>query len=174
MGKIFYALENLLKHIGWRNKRCGFTLIEIVIVLTIQMIFISISYKVVSNLNLSYKNLRDIAIQEDNYDDSFLNIDRLLKSMMLKDIIIKESNSSSRGEISIFIKENHKLDKIIKKVIRLDSVGNKIILETFNENTRLGVNILMRNVEDLNIIKKGKLNYIKVKTLDGEEKVQCM
>ncbi|GAA0085023.1 hypothetical protein UT300007_14620 [Clostridium sp. CTA-7] len=168
---------NLLSRIGWINnkkKKRGFTLLEITITISIQIILIGLSYRTVLVACNSYKTLKDKAIREDAFDDGLLTIDRLLKAKMIKDIEIKEGNLNQECEIVINIKENHNEDGLVQKKIKLDKFNQKIVLETYKNNYKRSTNVIMRDVSEFNIVKKKKLYYLKIKNSYGEEKIQCI
>lgn len=173
----FCVKENLLNLIGWKNKkrrkRC-FTLIEIILVMFIELILLSLSFKIGLISYKSYKSLIESAKAQDSFDDALLNIDRLLKTQMIKSIEIEEKNLNNNGSIKVKYKVDHNTNEIKEKRIFLDKENQKIVLETYKDGKRKGVNVIMREVSDFAIIKKEKLYYLKIKNNKGEERVLCL
>lgn len=174
--------ESLLNLIGWKrskskkssNKKRGFTLIELILVMFIQLILLSLFFKVVLTSYKSYTALLEGSISQDSFDDSLLNIDRLLKTQMVKEIEVQDTNLTSNSMIKIKYKIDHNKDEIKEKRIYLDNVNKKVVLETYINNEKKGVNIIMRKVSDFTIIKKEKIYYLKIKSMDGDERIICI
>ncbi|WP_235829601.1 prepilin-type cleavage/methylation domain-containing protein [Clostridium nigeriense] len=139
-----------------------------IIVLTLALNGVIIAFK-------GYSVLFNNSKFEDPFDDSILNIERLLKGYMIKSIEINEDMLNSKGEILINYKiDNNKAD-IKKKKIFLDSNKKKIILETYNKNDfRIGVNTIMIDVSSFEIIKKSNIYYLKITNLNNDERIICL
>ncbi|MCR1949737.1 MULTISPECIES: prepilin-type cleavage/methylation domain-containing protein [Clostridium] len=171
--------ENLLNLIGWKRsksnkrKRC-FTLIELILVMFIQLILLSLSFKIALTANKNYTKLIKDALSQDSFDDAILNIDRLLKTQMVKSIEIQESDLNNNAMIKITYKIDHNKNEVKDKRIFLDNVNRKIVLETYKDGKRKGINIIMREVSSFIITKKEKIYYLKINSLSGEERVICI
>lgn len=166
--------ENLLKQIGFKDKKRGFTLIELIIALAIGLIVLGVSYQM---LFTSYKNYRlsdEKSIRYDSFDDGLLTIDRVLKGKMIEKIEIFDNESGISNEIKVSYREKHSENRVYQKIIKLDDSKNKIILETYKDDSRSGVNVIMRDVSKFTIIKKDKLYYLIIENLKGEERIQCL
>ncbi len=174
--------ESLLNLIGWKrnkfvkdNKRKrGFTLIELILVMFIQLILLGLSFKIALTANKNYTNLIKNSVSQDSFDDALLNIDRLLKTQMVKSIEIQENDLNNNAMIKIKYKIDHNKNEVKEKRIFLDNINKKIVLETYIDNKRKGINIIMRRVSDFTIIKKDKIYYLKINSLDGEERIICI
>lgn len=159
---------NLLKQIGLKDKKKAYTLIELVIAIALELIVLGVSFQIILTAYKSYKIYNEKSIINDSFDDAQLNIDRLLKNEMIENIEIIDN------EIIIYYKEKHSESSVYKKLIRLDSLNNKIIIETFNNNLRIGVNVVLRNVSEFTIINKENIYYLIITNLNGEKRIQCL
>jgi len=158
----------LLKQIGLKDKKKAYTLIELVIAIALELIVLGVSFQIILTAYKSYKIYNEKSIINDSFDDAQLNIDRLLKNEMIENIEIIDN------EIIIYYKEKHSESSVYKKLIRLDSLNNKIIIETFNNNLRIGVNVVLRNVSEFTIINKENIYYLIITNLNGEKRIQCL
>ncbi|WP_286172867.1 prepilin-type cleavage/methylation domain-containing protein [Caproiciproducens sp. MSJ-32] len=158
----------MLKQIGLKDKKKAYTLIELVIAIALELIVLGVSFQIILTAYKSYKIYNEKSIINDSFDDAQLNIDRLLKNEMIENIEIIDN------EIIIYYKEKHSESSVYKKLIRLDSLNNKIIIETFNNNLRIGVNVVLRNVSEFTIINKENIYYLIITNLNGEKRIQCL
>lgn len=173
---------SLLNLIGWKrnkdkrnaNKKRCFTLIELILAMFIQLILLSLSFKIALTSYKNYITLLESATSEDSFDDALVNIDRLLKTQMVKSIEVQENNLNNSGLIKIIYSVDHNTKEIKEKRIFLDEIKKVIVLETYIDNKRKGINIIMRDVSNFAITKKGKIYYLKIKSLDGEERILCL
>ena len=125
----------------------------------------------------AYKNYRlsdEKSIRYDSFDDGLLTIDRVLKGKMIEKIEIFDNESGISNEIKVSYREKHSENRVYQKIIKLDDSKNKIILETYKDDSRSGVNVIMRDVSKFTIIKKDKLYYLIIENLKGEERIQCL
>lgn len=112
---------------------------------------------------------------QDPFDDSILNIERLLKGNMIQNIEIHEDSLNSNGEIVINYKLNNNKPYIKKKKIFFDSFNKKIVLETYNKNDfRIGVNIIMLDICQFKIVKKNNIYYLKIINGFNDERILCL
>lgn len=168
---------NLLSPIGWKNtkkKRRGFTLVEVILSMFIQLILISLSFKIAMSTYKNYITLINASKNQDSFDDSLLNIDRLLKTQMIESIEVKEKGLGNNEEITITYRMAHFKEEEKKKRIFLDNRNKKIVLETYKLGELKGTNILMRNVSEFNVIRKNKISYLRIKDTYGEERIICL
>ncbi|MBU5454591.1 prepilin-type cleavage/methylation domain-containing protein [Caproiciproducens sp. MSJ-32] len=136
--------------------------------MALELIVLGVSFQIILTAYKSYKIYNEKSIINDSFDDAQLNIDRLLKNEMIENIEIIDN------EIIIYYKEKHSESSVYKKLIRLDSLNNKIIIETFNNNLRIGVNVVLRNVSEFTIINKENIYYLIITNLNGEKRIQCL
>ena len=85
-----------------------------------------------------------------------------------------DNESGISNEIKVSYREKHSENRVYQKIIKLDDSKNKIILETYKDDSRSGVNVIMRDVSKFTIIKKDKLYYLIIENLKGEERIQCL
>lgn len=141
----------------------------------IQLIVLTLAFNIAIITFKNYSLLINNSKFQDSFDDSVLNIERLLKGYMIQSIKIKEDNVASKGEILIVYKiDNNEVD-IKKKKIYLDINKKKIVLETYNKNDfKLGSNVIMIDVSDFSVIKKNNIYYLKITNLNEDERIICI
>lgn len=164
---------NLLNPTGWiyKKKKSGFTLIELNISILIQLIVITLAINIsIITIKNYYMLVNNSKIQEP-FDDAILNIERLLTASMIESIEIKEDGRDVRGEIVINYKIDNNKPDLKKKRIFLDINKKKIILETYKNNFRVGVNTIMIDVSNFKIIKKNNIYYLKITNINADERI---
>ncbi|NLL31352.1 MAG: prepilin-type N-terminal cleavage/methylation domain-containing protein [Clostridiales bacterium] len=159
---------------GFKDKKRGFTLIELIIALAIGLIVLGVSYQMLFTAYKNYRLSDEKSIRYDSFDDGLLTIDRVLKGKMIEKIEIFDNESGISNEIKVSYREKHSENRVYQKIIKLDDSKNKIILETYKDDSRSGVNVIMRDVSKFTIIKKDKLYYLIIENLKGEERIQCL
>lgn len=165
--------ENLLNLTGWKykKKKSGFTLLELNISMIIQLIVLTLAINTSILIIKNYSILINNSKVEDPFDDAVLNIERLLTANMIGSIDIKEDDMNNNGEIVINYRiDNNKTD-IKKKKIFFNASKKKIILETYKNNLKLGVNTIMTDVSDFKIIKKNNIYYLKITKINAGERI---
>lgn len=164
---------NLLNLTGWRykKKKSGFTLIELNVSMLIQLIVITLAINISIVTIKNYFVLVNNSKIQDPFDDAILNIERLLTASMIDSIEIKEDSEDTRGEIVINYKIDNNKSDLKKKRIFLDINKNKVVLETYKDNFRIGVNTIMTDVSNFKIIKKNNIYYLKITNINEDERI---
>lgn len=140
----------------------------------IQLIVLTLAFNIAIITFKNYSLLLNYSKYQDSFDDAVLNIERFLKGYMIEGIEVKEDSLSNKGEILIIYKiDNNKAD-IKKKKIFLDENKRKIVLETYKNNFRIGVNTIMTDVSDFKVIKKNNIYYLKITNLNKDERIICI
>lgn len=154
-----------------KNRKKAFTLIELIVGLSIQLIIMSIGIKGVIISFKEYNYHKEIAVEDDKIDEAILTIRRYINGNMIDEIHIDEN----KNEISIVERVNHIKGGSKTKKIKFDNV-KRVTLETYEgEDTKpIGVNIVLRDAEKFDIVKKGNLYYLTLKTTKGEERIICL
>lgn len=140
----------------------------------IELIVLTLAFNIGIITFKNYSLLLNNSKYQDSFDDAVLNIERFLKGYMIEGIEVKEDSLSNKGEILIIYKiDNNKAD-IKKKKIFLDENKRKIVLETYKNNFRIGVNTIMTDVSDFKVIKKNNIYYLKITNLNKDERIICI
>lgn len=140
----------------------------------IQLIVLTLAFNVAIITFKNYSLLLNYSKYQDSFDDAVLNIERFLKGYMIEGIEVKEDSLSNKGEILIIYKiDNNKADIKTKKIF-LDENKRKIVLETYKNNFRIGVNTIMTDVSDFKVIKKNNIYYLKITNLNKDERIICI
>lgn len=167
--------ENLINHGGWNKRKSkkiyGYTLIETIAVIGITIIVMSIGATLISSTYSTYiKILRD-RIREDEIDNALVNIDRLLSSYMIKEVIANDSSD----EIEVNYLLDHNKDIVKTKLIKKEV--DKLVVKTLYKSDPKplkGTNIILKNIQNFKVVKKGELFYYNITLESGEEIIQCI
>ncbi|MDV4152544.1 prepilin-type cleavage/methylation domain-containing protein [Clostridium sp. AL.422] len=168
--------EYLLNLIGWiyNKKKLGFTLIELNISMLIQLIVLTLVINTSILIIKSYSVLLNNTEVQDPFDDAVLNLERLLTASMIESIDISDNSLNNGGEIVINYRIDNNETDIKKKKIYLNTSKKSIIIETYKNNFKMGVNILMTDVLSFEIIKKSNIYYLKITNVNTDERIICI
>lgn len=159
----------LLNHIGCKRKKKGITLIELIISMSIDLIILFICFNVITINYNNFKVLINYDRVNSSLDDAVLNINRLLKAKMIEDIDVKDDINM----IIIKYRNSHSKEDIKVKEISLNR-GKIEIITSDNKGGRNGINTILMEVDTFDIIKKGKIYYLKIKMINGEQRIVCL
>ena len=162
-----------------RKCKKGYTLIEVMVVISIVMILAGIT------ITLSYETIEDYLLNinrcydEDKFDNALLNIDAIINS---NGIISIEENK-------VFIErfgEDIKSDNIVvtfkgldnKDTIKIIYLKNqKLMVKTLNYeegSLLIGDNVLLDNINNFEVIKKEKLIYYYIESKSVGIRGRCI
>lgn len=159
----------LLNHIGCKKK--GITLIELIISISIDLVILSICFSI---LTVNYKNFKFLINDNrvnSSIDDAILNINMFLKTKMIENIEFNDTDNT----IIVSYREKHSKETIKSKKIFLNKY-NKIAIKTldeFNKDDNKDNPILI-DVESFDVIKKDKIYYLKIKMINGDQRIICL
>jgi len=152
-----------------KKKRRAFTLIELIIGLSVQLIIMGLGIKSVIITFDRYNYHKEIIREDEKMDEAILTIDRYINGKMIDELTIDEINN----EIEITLRESHSKEVQIIKKIKFDNF-KRVTLESYEGNSKKAVNIILRDAEKFDIVKKGEINYLIIKTIKGEERILCV
>lgn len=157
----------LLNHIGCKRKKKGITLIELIIAMSIDLIILSICFSIITVNYKNFKSLINYTKINSSLDDGVLTINRYLKANMIEDIVISHDADS----ITIKYRENHSKEGTKDKEIYFEKNDKKVAIRNLGESKN---NPILINIEIFDIIKKGKIYYLKIRNINGEERIVCL
>lgn len=152
----------------------GYTLIEVIVVITIIMLLGGITVTLaVESVSDYFVNIERCFL-EDKFDNALLNMDIMCNSGGIVSIRINEQfNDIKSNNIKINYKDINGNLKV--KIIYLK--GENLMVRTLNYEggiLSVGDNIILNNINDFQVIEKGKLTYYKIKSLKYGERVRCL
>lgn len=147
----------------------GFTLIELVISLGIFTIITAVSFNIIISATKEYVLYINKSTELDNLDNCLINIDNILRSNYVTAINIEGD------KIEVVSKLVHNGKSIKKKIIYLKD-NNLMVKTLINDDldTSTGNNILLKNVKEFNVLKKGELIYFEIVTKSEEKRIRCI
>lgn len=165
--------EILINLGGWKKKKAskkkGYTLIEVIVAIAISIIAMTIGTTLIITTYKAYINITEENIKADSIDNALLTIDRLLTGYMIMNI---EPNIYN-NEIKIIYLIDHKETIIKSKIVKYNN--SKLLVETYSgSGGKAGVNTILKDVKDFDVIKKENLYYYKITLNTGDEIIQCI
>lgn len=162
-----------------RKRKVGYTLIEVIVVLTIVLLLggitITLSYETIGNYFINV----DICYSEDKFDNALLNIDTLCNS---NGIISIEENKVFIDKITKDIKSNNivitfkDINENIKiKIIYLQN--ESLMVRTLNYDGRvltIGNNIILDKVNNFQVKRKRNLIYYYIENKENKIRGRCI
>ena len=151
----------------------GFTLIECIIYMFIGTIIVSISLKILINTSISYKKLVNNLEDMNTVENTFINLERLFKDETIKKIIV---SGDDKVEIYKRNEERYNIDQIPYEKAEIIKLKNNLVInyyEFFTEYKLQAKNVLIENIDDFKILRKGKLRYLII-TKGGREYARCI
>ncbi|EKY26981.1 prepilin-type N-terminal cleavage/methylation domain-containing protein [Clostridium celatum] len=156
-----------------RYKR-GYTLLEFVAVMSMFLIIGAI----VINLGIfsvkDYLNKVDKGVMLEKFDNAMLNIDIICNKASIVSIDGNVTAALGKGNNIViqYIENNEE----IKKTIYLN--GNRLMVNTVviknGYNVDEGNNVILSNVENFEVNKKGKLIYYTIEIKNSGERIRCI
>jgi hypothetical protein len=162
---------SLLRVGGWMKykkyyiskKKRGFTIIE-----SLAYIFLT-TMVLVQGLNLyvlMYKNYIDITkliIKYNNYQNFYINLDNVISEGNLEEIKIDDNY--------ILLSKNAE-DPNRSKTIK--SYEGEIVVKCIDKLGKNTINTMIKDIDNIEVKKKGKLIYLIIHDKDGKEFIKCI
>jgi len=162
-----------------RKRKVGYTLIEVIVVLTIVLLLggitITLSYETIGNYFINV----DRCYSEDKFDNALLNIDTLCNS---NGIISIEENKVFIDKITKDIKSNNIVitfkdinENINIKIIYLQN--ESLMVRTLNYDGRIltiGNNIILDKVNNFQVKRKRNLIYYYIENKENKIRGRCI
>jgi len=162
---------SLLRVGGWMKykknyiskKKRGFTIIESLVYIFLTTIIL------VEGLNLyvlMYKHYIDVtklAIRYNNYQNFYINLDNIISEGNLEEIITDDNYILLSKNI-----EDPNLSKTIK------SYEGEIVVKCIDKLGKSTINTMVKDIDILEVKKKGKLNYLIIHDIEGKEFIRCI
>lgn len=153
------------------NKRAGFTLLEIIISLGISISLLLVVVKLSSSVVNQYLADTKVSITDNNFDNAMLNLDNTINGYMVSNIECDENNKK------ITVKYETDIEKNYYKLRTIYQNNNKLMLSTTNydvDGLSKGENVILNNIKEFNVYKKGKLIYYEIIMDSGESRIRCI
>jgi len=115
---------------------------------------------------LMYKHYIDITkliIMYNNYQNFYINLDNIISEGNLEEIIIDNNY--------VLLSKN-KEDPNLSKTIK--SYEGEIVVKCIDKLGKSTINTMIKGIENLEVKKKGKLNYLIIHDSDGKEFIRCI
>jgi len=145
------------------KKKRGFTIIESLVYIFLTTMIL------VEGLNLYiliYKYYIDITkqmIKYNNYQSFYINLDNVLSEGNLEEIIV--------GNNSLLLSKNIE-DPNSSKTIK--SNDGELVVKCIDKLGKNTINIMLKDIDNLEVKRKGKLIYLIIHDKEGKEFIKCI
>lgn len=145
------------------RKEKGFTIIESLVYIFLTTMILAEGINLFVLMYKSYIDMTNLSIKYNNYQNFYINLDNIISEGGLEEIIVNDDHVL----FSRNIKSNN-LDKMIK------SNEGKIVAKYMRSNVTQTINVMLEDIENLEIKKKGSLIYLIIHDVDGKEFIRCI
>ena len=162
---------NLLKVGGWMKyrkyfiskKKRGFTIIEslVYIFLTTMVLVEGINLFVL--MYKSYIEATKLTIKYNDYQNFYINLDNIICEGGLESILVDDNY--------ILFSKNSEFKNLEKKI---KSNEGKIVVKYTRYGATESINTMLKDIDNLEVKKKGKIIYLIIHDKDGKEFIRCI
>lgn len=149
----------------------GFTLIEVMISISIASIVLFITVKIGATLITNYLGSVKENIERNNIDNALLNIDNLVNCSLIEEIQCDFDKNIINVKYTTDIKKNY------YKIKTIELHKANLVVSTINydsDGKTKGENTLLKNVKEFNVIKKENLIYFEIVMASEERYIRCI
>jgi len=162
---------SLLRVGGWMKykkyyiskKKRGFTIIESLVYIFLTTIILVEGLNLYVLMYKSYIDVTKLVIRYNNYQNFYINLDNVISEGNLEEIIIDDNYILLSKNI-----EDPNLSKTIK------SYEGEIVVKCIDKLGKSTINTMVKDIDILEVKKKGKLNYLIIHDIDGKEFIRCI
>ena len=162
---------SLLRVGGWMKykkyyiskKKRGFTIIESLVYIFLTTIILVEGLNLYVLMYKSYIDVTKLVIRYNNYQNFYINLDNVITEGNLEEIIIDDNYILLSKNI-----EDPNLSKTIK------SYEGEIVVKCIDKLGKSTINTMVKDIDILEVKKKGKLNYLIIHDIDGKEFIRCI
>lgn len=158
---------NLARVGGWmkysHNKGRAFILVESIIYIFLTSIVFIQLLTFLFSFYVSYIELRNISINQNNIRNFYINLDCILHEDY--NAKIKKENNS------VVIYKDSEDDYIVKTI---KFYNNTIVIKYTKGRSTLTINNMLYNVKNFEVIEKDKLIYLVITDTYGKEYIRCL
>ena len=151
------------------KKTKGFTLLEVVISISISMILLLSIVKINIELVGNYIKISEESIVENSFDNALLNLDNIINGYLVSNINTEDNK--------IIIKYDIDIEENFYKIKKIYLNNKKLMVETNNYDSdgfSKGNNVILNNVREFNVYVKDNLIYYKITLCSGESRIKCI
>jgi len=162
---------SLLRVGGWMKykkyyiskKKRGFTIIESLVYIFLTTIILVEGLNLYVLMYKSYIDVTKLVIRYNNYQNFYINLDNVISEGNLEEIIIDDNYILLSKNI-----EDPNLSKTIK------SYEGEIVVKCIDKLGKSTINTMIKDIDTLEVKKKGKLNYLIIHDIEGKEFIRCI
>lgn len=150
------------KNITFRKNR-GFTIIESLVYIFLTTMILVEGINIFVYMYKSYMENAALSIKYNNCQNFFTSLDNIISEGGLEEIIVNDNYI-----IFSKSKKSNLPDKTIK------AFDGEIVVKYTKGNVTQTINIMLENIDNIEVKKKGKLIYFEVRDKEGKEFIRCI
>lgn len=145
------------------KKKRGFTIIESLVYIFLTTMILVEGLNLYVLMYKHYIETRNLTIEYNNFQNFYITLDSIILEGGLKDIIVDD-----KSILLIKTFESQMPNKVIK------SYNEKIIVDYIEAGVNQPPNTMLRDIDNLEVKRKGKLIYFTIHDKDGKEFIRCI
>jgi len=162
---------NLLKVGGWMKykkyfiskKKRGFTIIESLVYIFLTTMILVEGINLFVLMYKSYIEATKLTIKYNDYQNFYINLDNIICEGGLESILVDDNY--------ILFSKNSEFKNLEKKI---KSNEGKIVVKYTRYGATESINTMLKDIDNLEVKKKGKIIYLIIHDKDGKEFIRCI
>jgi len=145
------------------NKNRAFTIIESLVYIFLTTIILVEGINLYVLMYKCYIETTKITIKYNNYQNFYINLDNIISEGGLNEVIVDDKSV-------LFSKTNE--DPNLYKTIK--SYEGEIVVKCINKNGKSTINTMLKDIDNIEVKRKGNLIYLIIHDKDGKEFIRCI
>jgi hypothetical protein len=145
------------------RKKRGFTIIESLVYIFLTTMILLEGLNLYVLMYRYYIETIEITINYNNYQNFYITLDNIISEVGLSNVKVEDNHV-----IFSMINENITSTKII------NSYNGQIVITYINQDAKKTINTLIKDIDNLEVKKKGNLIYFIIHDKDGKEFIRCI
>lgn len=143
-------------------KKSGFTMIESLVYIFLTTIILVEGINVYVSIYKYYIDKISISSEYNNYQKFFIDIENIIDQGTFEKITVEDNT------LLFFEKDN---ENVLQKKIK--SYAGNVVVKYMNTKAQ-PIIVMLEDIDSLEVTKKGKLIYLKLKNKEGKEFIKCI
>ena len=145
------------------NKKRGFTIIESLVYIFLTTMILVEGINLFVLMYKSYIEATKLTIKYNDYQNFYINLDNIICEGGLESILVDDNY--------ILFSKNSEFKNLEKKI---KSNEGKIVVKYTRYGATESINTMLKDIDNLEVKKKGKIIYLIIHDKDGKEFIRCI
>ena len=145
------------------KKKRGFTIIESLVYIFLTTMILAEGINLFVLMYKSYIESTKLTIKYNNYQNFYINLDNIICEGGLESILVDDNY--------ILFSKNSEFKNLEKKI---KSNEGKIVVKYTRYGATESINTMLKDIDNLEVKKKGKIIYLIIHDKDGKEFIRCI